>query len=74
MNYVPPVELRLRVGLCKLMFLNMLMRRDSGFPHFDQGITLDALVDDTMVQMTVALTAPYNHRHAPLFADMIKAD
>ncbi|MBF7014734.1 helix-turn-helix domain-containing protein [Novosphingobium resinovorum] len=73
-NYVPPVELRLRVGLCKLMFLNMLMRRDSGFPHFDQGITLDALVDDTMVQMTVALTAPYNHRHAPLFADMIKAD
>ncbi|MFC3215080.1 hypothetical protein [Novosphingobium panipatense] len=46
-NYIPPVELRLRVGLCKLMFLNMLMRRDSGFPDFDQGISLDALVDDT---------------------------
>jgi AcrR family transcriptional regulator len=70
-NYVPPVELRLRVGLCKLMFLNMLMRRDSGFPNFDQGIGLDALVDDTLVQMTVALTAPYNHRHAPLFTDLI---
>lgn len=70
-NYVPPIELRLRVGLCKLMFLNMLMRRDSGFPHFDQDIELDALVDDTLEQMTLALTAPYRHRGAPLFADLI---
>lgn len=70
-SYVPPVELRLRVGLCKLMFLNMLMRRDSGFPNFDQGITLEELVDDTLVQMTVALTAPHNHRQAPLFSDLI---
>ncbi|KQM21055.1 TetR/AcrR family transcriptional regulator [Novosphingobium sp. Leaf2] len=71
-SYVPPVELRLRVGLCKLMFLNMLMRRDSGFPNFDQGISLDELVDDTLVQMTVALTAPHNHRQAPLFDDLIR--
>ncbi|AXB78965.1 TetR/AcrR family transcriptional regulator [Novosphingobium sp. P6W] len=71
-GYVPPVEQRLRVGLCKLMFLNMLMRRDSGFPHFDQGISLDALVDDTLVQMTVALAVPYNHQRSPLFTDLIQ--
>lgn len=71
-RYVPAVELRLRVGLCKLMFLNMLMRRDSGFPRFDHGLTLDALVDDTLAQMTVALTAPYTHRREPLFDDLIR--
>lgn len=70
-NYVPPDVLRLRVGLCKLMFLNMLMRRDSGFPHMDQGISLPALVDDTLVQMTAALTAPYRHPGPGLFADMV---
>jgi hypothetical protein len=50
----------------------MLMRRDSGFPHFDQGISLDALVDDTLVQMTVALAVPYNHQRSPLFTDLIQ--
>ncbi len=70
-NYVPADVLRLRVGLCKLMFLNMLMRRDSGFPHYDQGITLQALVDDTMEQMTAALTAPYRHDGPGLFADRV---
>ncbi len=70
-NYVPAVELRLRVGLCKLMFLNMLMRRDSGFPHFDQGISLEALVGDTLTQMTVALTVPYHPGRPDLFTDII---
>lgn len=71
MRHIPPEVLRLRVGLCKLMFLNMLMRRDSGFPHFDQGIALSALVDDTLSQMTAALTAPYDHGGPKLFADII---
>lgn len=70
-NYVPSDVLRLRVGLCKLMFLNMLMRRDSGFPHLDQGMTLPALVDDTLVQMTAALTAPYEHEGRRLFMGLI---
>lgn len=59
MSYVPADVLRLRVGLCKLMFLNMLMRRDSGFPHYDQNIPLPLLVEDTLEQMTAALIAPY---------------
>ncbi len=58
-SYVPADVLRLRFGLCKLMFLNMLMRRDSGFPHSDQNIPLPLLVEDTLEQMTAALTAPY---------------
>lgn len=57
-SYVPPDVLRLRVGLCKLMFLNMLMRRDSRFPMPDRDISLPSLVDDTLEQMTAALTAP----------------
>ena len=56
--YVPGEVLRLRFGLCKLMFLNMLMRRDSGFPRLDEGIPLPALIDDTLEQMSAALTAP----------------
>ena len=71
-NYVPPDVLRLRVGLCKLMFLNMLMRRDSGFPHFDQGISLNALVQDTLDQMTAALTAPYRHDGPVLFHSLLR--
>ena len=63
--------LRLRVGLCKLMFLNMLMRRDNGFPRPDQGIGLAALIDDTMAQMTAALTAPYAYPGPKLFADLV---
>jgi AcrR family transcriptional regulator len=59
-HYVPPRLLRLRVSLCKLMFLNMLMRRDSGFPRIDEDISLRRLVDDTLVQMTAALTAPHD--------------
>lgn len=62
-SYVPFDVLKLRVGLCKLMFLNMLMRRDSGFPHDDQNMPLPLLVDDTLEQMSAALTAPY--RFAP---------
>lgn len=58
-SYVPADVLRLRVGLCKLMFLNMLMRRDSGFPHYDQKMPLPLLVEDTIEQMTAALIAPY---------------
>lgn len=58
-SYVPPEVLRLRVALCKLMFLNMLMRRDSGFPKQEQGIPLSLLVEDTLEQMTAALIAPY---------------
>lgn len=65
--YVPPDVLRLRVGLCKLMFLNMLMRHDSGFPHHDQNIALPLLVDDTLDQMTAALIAPYRHGAPELF-------
>lgn len=70
-QYVQPDVLRLRVGLCKLMFLNTLMRRDSGFPKFDQGITLQDLVDDTFEQMTAALTAPPRDDRAHLFQHMI---
>lgn len=66
-SYVPPDVLRLRVGLCKLMFLNMLMRRDSGFPMPDQDISLPSLVDDTLEQMTAALTAPCRHDGLNLF-------
>jgi AcrR family transcriptional regulator len=66
-SYVPPDVLKLRVGLCKLMFLNMLMRRDSGFPHYDQNISLPLLVDDTLEQMTAALVAPYRHGEPELF-------
>ena len=62
-SYVPFDVLQLRVGLCKLMFLNMLMRRDSGFPHYDQNMPLPLLVDDTLEQMSAALTATY--RFAP---------
>lgn len=68
--YVPPDVLRLRVGLCKLMFCNMLMRRDSGFPHYDEGIALSVLVDDTLEQMTAALTAPYRHGGPELFSPL----
>jgi AcrR family transcriptional regulator len=71
-NYVPPVELRLRVGLCKLMFLNMLMRWDSGFPQCNQGLSLDALIEDTLTQMTEALVVPYHPREPALFRDFIK--
>jgi len=67
-EHVPPAPFRLRVGLVKLMFLNMLMRRDSGFPTAEQGITLNTLVDDTLDMMTAALVAPYRHDGPPLFA------
>lgn len=70
-NYVPADMLRLRVSLCKLIFLNMLMRRDSGFPRTDQRISLASLVDDTLVAMTAALTAPFDHEGARLFADLV---
>lgn len=70
-NYVPPDMLRLRVSTAKLMFLNMLMRRDSGFPTPAQAISLETLVNDTLVQMTAALTAPYDHRTPKLFADLV---
>lgn len=63
-NYVPPDVLRLRVGLCKLMFLNMLMRRDSGFPSDAQNIPLSLLVEDTLDQMTAALIAPFSRAPA----------
>lgn len=66
-SYVPQDVLRLRVGLCKLMFLNMLMRRDSGFPLPDQDISLQSLVDDTLEQMSAALIAPYHHGGLKLF-------
>ena len=70
-QYVAPEVLRLRVGLCKLMFLNMLMRRDSGFPHLDQGMSLQELVDDTLEQMTAALVAPCRDERDRLFYHMI---
>mgnify|MGYP003465972223 CR=1 FL=1 len=70
-NYVPPDVLRLRVGLCKLMFLNMLMRRDSGFPNWDQGIALPLLVDDTLDMMTTALTTPHHHVRTALFEGLL---
>lgn len=66
-DHVPPDVLRLRVGLVKLMFLNMLMRRDSGFPRSDQAMPLAMLVDDTLDIMTAALVAPYRHDGSPLF-------
>ena len=66
-EHVPPQPFRLRVGLVKLMFLNMLMRRDSGFPTAEQGISLNTLVDDTLDMMTAALVAPYRHDGPPLF-------
>ncbi|AUW57701.1 hypothetical protein C1T17_05870 [Sphingobium sp. SCG-1] len=69
-SYVPPEVLRLRVGLCKLMFLNMLMRRDSGFPLPDQDIALHSLVDDTLEQMSAALTAPYHDNGLKLFENL----
>ncbi|MDB5670883.1 MAG: TetR/AcrR family transcriptional regulator [Alphaproteobacteria bacterium] len=69
-HYVPPHLLRLRVSLCKLMFVNMLMRRDSGFPRLDEDISLPQLVDDTLVQMTAALTAPHDDG-ARLFSDIV---
>jgi AcrR family transcriptional regulator len=69
-NYVPQDVLRLRVGLCKLTFLNMLMRRDSGFPLPDQDISLQSLVDDTLEQMSAALTAPYRHDGLKLFEEL----
>ena len=33
-----------------------------------------ALLDDTMVQMTAALTAPYNYPEPKLFADLVGPD
>lgn len=65
--HVPPVPLRLRINLCKLMFLNMLMQRDNGFALFDDTMPLPALIDDTLEQMTAALTAPYHHVGPELF-------
>lgn len=65
--HVPPLALRLRFNLCKLMFLNMLMQRDNGFSLFDQSLPLPILVDDTLEQMTAALTAPYHHIGPELF-------
>lgn len=61
-RHVPPVMLQLRVGLCKLMFCNMLMRRDIGFPHANQDVPLALLVEDTLDQMAAALSAPYAPR------------
>jgi len=72
--YVPPDVLKLRVGICKLMFLNMLMRRDSGFPHYDENIPLPLLVEDTLEQMTAALTAPYRHSQGDLFPDHVVSE
>lgn len=69
-HYVPPHLLRLRVSLCKLMFLNMLMRRDKGFPRGDEDISLPKLVDDTLAQMTAALTAPADDG-TRLFTDIV---
>ena len=69
-HYVPPQLLRLRVSLCKLMFLNMLMRRDKGFPRADEHISLAKLVDDTFAQMTVALIAPLDDGPR-LFTDLV---
>ncbi|RVQ68680.1 TetR/AcrR family transcriptional regulator [Croceicoccus ponticola] len=66
-SHIPADVLRLRVGLVKLMFLNMLMRRDSGFPHFDQNIALGVLVDDTLDMMTAAIMTPFRHDGPPLF-------
>ncbi|MDR7101369.1 helix-turn-helix domain-containing protein [Croceicoccus sp. BE223] len=64
-GHVPSDVLRLRVGLVKLMFLNMLMRRDSGFPRSDEAMPLAMLVEDTLDLMTAALTAPYRHDPPP---------
>jgi hypothetical protein len=65
--HVPPLPLRLRINLCKLMFLNMLMQRDNGLALFDETLPLPILVDDTLEQMTAALTAPYHHAGSRLF-------
>jgi AcrR family transcriptional regulator len=67
-SYVPAHVLRQRFGLTKLMFLNMLMRRDSGFPHYDEGISLSVLVDDTLEQMSAAFVAPYRFPGPDLFS------
>jgi AcrR family transcriptional regulator len=72
-HYLPPRLLRLRVSLCKLMFLNMLMRRDNGFPRPDEDISLRKLVDDTLTLMTAALTAPPDDG-TRLFSDVIESN
>ncbi len=66
-GHIPADVLRLRVGIVKLMFLNMLMRRDSGFPRSDQDMPLSMLVEDTLDIMTAALIAPHRHDGPPLF-------
>ncbi|NJC33973.1 AcrR family transcriptional regulator [Sphingomonas jejuensis] len=65
--HVPADMLRLRIASAKLMFLNMLMRRDGGFPRPDQNIPLEILVEDTLDQAAAALTAPYTAGRGPLF-------
>ncbi len=60
-----------RIGLCKLLFLNMLMRRDSGYPHFGDISELPAIVDDTLEQMAAALTVPYRPPVERLFEEYL---
>lgn len=65
--YVPAPALRLRVSTCKLMFLDMLTRRDSGMPQWAEGLTLASMVDDTLDMMTAALVSPWRYGRDPLF-------
>ncbi|MFT4054339.1 MAG: helix-turn-helix domain-containing protein [Novosphingobium sp.] len=62
LGHIPEYVRRYRVVSCNIMFASALARWDATPPEHRKGMTLGAILEDTLAAMTAAFCAPYRPR------------
>lgn len=69
LGHLPEYVRRYRLVSCNIMFASVLARWDATPPEAREGMSLGAILEDTLAAMTGAFCAPYRPRsgEAPYF-------